>query len=346
MGLLPTCNTALRLPSLMLVVLLFMILQLVLLRGTVVPRPMTLLPSNNATTLLLPNNTTILLPYTTTTSTTLPTPKVFAFMTEPRCIASVPFVLQNALDKLPTSFPVVLFHSHHNADCVRRWLDESSGLARARRSGRLVVRQEHAMDPRATRIYHHGNWNNVLYTNATFWRSLYEFGDTALTIQADTVICDNDSANGYTPPWNTNFLGGVSWAVGVQPTNETNTYHLNGGLSIRNLDWTIGCLQSKTSQDLTVPEDNVFCNCTGGLQNVTVVDAMTFSSDNGHTMCFTWNDERICPWGVHKPWMRRELGNYTELVQYCPDVEQLRRLLHSRPTRLVRRPAVRTSTTV
>ena len=81
------------------------------------------------------------------------TPAVFAFMTEPRCLAAVPFVLKNALDKLPPSFPVVFFHSNHNANCVKRWLNETPALWQAEQTGRLIIALESHMDPDAKHIY-------------------------------------------------------------------------------------------------------------------------------------------------------------------------------------------------
>uniref|UniRef100_A0A7S3KZM5 DUF5672 domain-containing protein n=1 Tax=Amphora coffeiformis TaxID=265554 RepID=A0A7S3KZM5_9STRA len=260
-------------------------------------------------------------------------PAVFAFMTEPRCLAAVPFVLKNALDKLPPSFPVVFFHSSHNAKCLERWLNETPALWQAHETGRLIVELESHMDPNAKKIYEGSNWNNVLFTNITFWEGLRQYGNTALTIQADTLICaDGNSSNpyNYTPPWDANYLGGISWVKDVLPSNASNTNHLNGGLSIRNLDWVISCLQQ--SKNFSDPEDNLFGNCKGGVNNVSVVDAMSFSSDNGYTMCFDWDGHRQCPWGVHKPWerpSRRRPAQYRELVSYCPDIEKLQVLLRT-----------------
>lgn len=263
-------------------------------------------------------------------------PAVFAFITEPRCLKAVPFVLENVLRKLPSSFPVVFFYSDHNVVCVERWLNETTVLAQARQSGRLIIEKETTMDPEKKAIYSASNWNNKLYTNVTFWESLYQYGTTALTFQADSIICANDTSMPYTPLWNVNYLGGISWQKNIQPSTSSNTYHLNGGLSIRNLDWVISCLKNTT--DFSKPEDDIFCNCKGGAQDVSILDAMEFSSDNGNTKCFTWQGTRRCPWGVHKPWMQR--GNdYNELVDYCPDIEILHRLLT--PDRPPRRSSIR-----
>jgi hypothetical protein len=172
--------------------------------------------------------------------------------------------------------------------------------------------------------YSPGSWNNVMYSNITFWESLRSYGDTVLTIQADTLICSTKS-----PPWQANYLGGIS-DHSTPPVNESqmNSQHLNGGLSIRNLDWTISCLKNYTGKPTV--EDTLFNRgCSDGAKSVSRKDAWAFSSDNGWTMCFDWQGERVCPWGVHKPWTTfgQPMGSnsYEELVRYCPDIELLRK---------------------
>jgi hypothetical protein len=122
-------------------------------------------------------------------------------------------------------------------------------------------------------------------------------------------------------------LGGISWVNDVSPSNASNTYHLNGGLSIRKLDWVISCLRQRQPEYFSRVEDDIYSDCTGGGDAVSIVDAMAFSSDNGHTMCFSWQGHRHCPWGVHKPWSRGRGNDYRELVSYCPHIEKLERLL-------------------
>lgn len=279
-----------------------------------------------------PQEEILLLADTTSTET-----KVFAFMTEPRCIASAPFVLENALKNLPSSFPVVLFYSKHNHKCVKQWINQSQLLSVAHQTGRFQIEEQSSMDPKSRNIYSPTNWNNLLYTSIDFWKYLRKFGNTALTIQSDTLICSDVATKNvsyllhrnirtFSPLWEANFLGGVSWTDNVQPSSMANTHHLNGGLSVRKLDWVLKCLEDKKSENFTTPEDDIFCNCTGGVHSVSVVDAMNFASDNGHTKCFDWDGSRHCPWGVHKPWKRR-WGNLTELMQYCPDIKTLHQLL-------------------
>lgn len=152
------------------------------------------------------------------------------------------------------------------------------------------------------------------------------------------------------------YIGGISEGrpTGQWRLNETNTHHLNGGLSIRSLDRIISCLQNYTGRQLA--EDAVFNTCNYG--NVTIGDAMAFASDNGKTMCFDGPDgDRKCPRvsdgdvkvnagvmvvvivsltcfqryqkGVHKPWTMG-IGRgppIRELIAYCPDIQVLANLL-------------------
>lgn len=254
-------------------------------------------------------------------------PRMFALMTEPRCIDAVPFVLTNALEMLPQSYPVVYIHANGNAECVKRWLVENPSLAEAAKSGRLVHFVDSHMDRKIQFSPHaRNNWNNVMFTNITFWESLKVYGDTVITIQADTLICSKGDLPSH---WkNANYLGGPSQARLMQnpSRNETNTYHLNGGLSLRNLDWVVRCLKNYTGKP--GGEDTVFNTCEDGAKVASIYDAMSFSSDCGFTMCFNhWNEKgrRVCPWGVHKPWnLGRSRGPpIRELVLYCPDIQTL-----------------------
>lgn len=243
----------------------------------------------------------------------------FALMTEPRCVAAAPFVLQNALERLPSSVKVIFLHSQENSACVRQWLNRKH-LELAYAAGRLVVSEDSRITTSKGKIYSPTNWNNQLYRNATFWQGLKVYGDVVLTIQSDTLICSTD-----VPPWNATYLGGISWLdQPLRASNQTNSYHLNGGFSIRQLDWMIHCLQNMKNEGI---EDNIMNSCIGGREKVTVLEAMAFSSDNGNTKCFDWKGQRLCPWGVHKPWVKTKFpegDEYLELVTYCPEIEALK----------------------
>jgi hypothetical protein len=248
--------------------------------------------------------------------------KPFALMTEARCLNATPFVLQNAIEMLPENIKVVLLHANENKGCISEFIQENPILNHANSSGRFIhTVDSHIRGEKNYKVPHHysSHWLSIMYTNATFWKGMKLYGNLVLTIQADTLIC----SLGF-PNWNLNYIGGISygrptdkWAV-----NDTNTLHLNGGLSIRNLDWMISCLEDYNFTNSRLAEDAVFNTCDLG--NIKIGEAMAFASDSGHTMCFNdWKGDRICPWGVHKPWV---LGvgrgpPIRELVRYCPDIQ-------------------------
>jgi hypothetical protein len=268
----------------------------------------------------------------------------FVLITEPRCLASTPFVIQNALTKLPGTFKVVLLHSHYNDACVQRWIREHHDLHQAQAIGRLIARIDDEMTPFIEWVkYKPTSWNTRLYVNDTWWEDLWRYGDSVLTMQSDTIICSSDHT---LVPWHTvNWLGGVSFAHNtIQPSPIKNVYHLNGGFSLRRMDWIIACIRSNRRGAMV--EDSLFNSCDLGFTKIlpnmthntahdirpaTIVDAMAFASDCGHTMCVDWEDERICPYGVHKPWLVGEehTKDYQELLDYCPEITTLRRLQHN-----------------
>merc|ERR1712038_526899 len=57
-------------------------------------------------------------------------------------------------------------------------------------------------------------------------------------------------------------------------------------------------------------------------QPIRHIDALNFSSDNGWTGCFDYNRERLCPFGVHKPWIQKGITfeALNEIISYCPDI--------------------------
>mmetsp|Transcript_31265 Transcript_31265/g.47926 ORF Transcript_31265/g.47926 Transcript_31265/m.47926 type:complete len:362 (-) Transcript_31265:1214-2299(-) len=285
-------------------------------------------------------------------------PRMFALLTDPRCIDAIPFVLENALDMLPESYKVVYFYATSTEECVKQWIQNSQTLAHAATSGRLVAQVDANISPhpksgnKNMRQHNHKNWNNVMYTNITFWESLKVYGDSVLTIQADTYICQK----GDLPlRWKTiNYLGGMSKVDVHIPNywNATNTHFLNGGFSIRRLDWVVGCLLNYTKGPHG--EDTVFNMCPNGTDSVQILDAMAFSSDGGYTVCFDYpvaeqdktgdgatssnvdtntaaaagdrySHGRRCPYGVHQPWRlgRARGSKLKEVVDYCPGIQTL-----------------------
>jgi len=257
--------------------------------------------------------------------TTLPTTvsrskpaQMFALMTESRCRQSTILVLRNVAKKLASNVPILLYHGEHNAACTTAMVRSDHELASLRQTGRLIIKEDDRID-NGTQLYDSNNWNNRLYKNVDFWEEVRAYGTYVLTIQHDTLICSD------APPPLKKFIGGITSpkkkSPGVSPSTNFNRHYLNGGLSVRNVKWVIDCLQDRVAP---IVEDAHYNKCDNGISSVTILEAMSFSSDNGFTNCFDWEGKRRCPWGVHKPWMRAESKDYKELVEYCPEIESLK----------------------
>ncbi len=290
---------------------------------------------------------------TTTTATTSMnfTNYAFALMTEPRCYAATPFVLENALTHLPDTFKVVVFYSLQHDTCMKNFVTNSTVLQQAHAKGRLILRHDIPMQANigGARRYNPKSWNNQLYSDPKWWESLLSYGQVVLTLQSDTLLCSSSAVEKQ--PWHrvVNLLGGISGQargkIGTPPdiatlnaSHQTNRYHLNGGLSMRRIPWIVSCLKKYKGRPQV--EDRLFHHCVveqDHAQNVsdaatatTIFDAMAFASDSGHTLCFDWEGQRQCPWGVHKPWAaipyNHRDAEYEELVQYCPDIRELQNL--------------------
>ena len=232
-----------------------------------------------------------------------------------RCRHSTITVLLNAARMLPSSVPIVVYHGKVNAGCMTSMIQSTPALTALQQSKRVTLKQ-HAGINAGNHIYTSQNWNNKLFTNVAFWENVRKYGAYALTVQHDTLICS------HRPPPLANYIGGISFAS-PQASTLPIIYHLNGGLSVRNIDWTIKCIRNAKSSN-NKGEDHYFNACSGGRFNVSILDAMAFSSDNGHTNCFDWAGQRRCPWGVHKPWVHASKSDYNELLTYCPEIATLK----------------------
>jgi hypothetical protein len=178
-------------------------------------------------------------------------------------------------------------------------------------------------------IYSPTHWRNQLFANATWWRSFN--ADWILTIQCDTIICRSEE-----PILKYGYLGGPSYPDQRfrQDIDLPYNGHLNGGFSIRNVSWTIKCLESRDKGDV---EDSTFSSCyQSDPEKATYKEAISFASDNGWTGCFDGSDEkRVCPYGysiklifmyrLHKFWSKSELTTkeYDELLDKCPGSRDL-----------------------
>lgn len=239
-----------------------------------------------------------------------PPKKYFFLYSEPRCYAAIPHVIKNALSQY--NYSLVFLYSDENKDCLHSIIKNDPTLQHWFNNERIITVYEKTMDS-SHPIYNPTSWNNKLYTSESFWTSMKKYGNYAITVQSDTLICKNEM-----PDLDVDFIGGISY-ISPSPSSDTFKKMLNGGLSIRNIDWCIKCIRSNTRDHV---EDSLFNKCPR--KPVSVVTALSFASDNGTTKCFTWKNKRICPWGVHKPW--KSMKQYKELENNCPGLKTLQSL--------------------
>jgi hypothetical protein len=196
-------------------------------------------------------------------------------------------------------------------------------------------------------------WYSKMLTNASFWKAISMETPYALTLQSDTLLCRPFPTQEFISR-NESFLGGISGfkreaarqiPVIVNPQDDSHSTnmkykHLNGGLKLRNIAWTIECIRQYNDMNPNGwSEDSLYRHCReseiNGTVHINEVQAYSFASDNGITLYYTLppmgrngsdgGERRHCPVGVHKPWVKgvKKWGTnaYRELVEYCPGLD-------------------------
>lgn len=278
-------------------------------------------------------------------------PAITAVFVEIRCHSGISLVLQQAIAHFglqSIDFRIVVWHATQNQLYIQGLVAANSILNESFETQQLKLRlfrpQDYGTSTQSKNIYSGTFWYQRLLTSESFWQDESIETPLVVTMQSDTLICrPPDMELLRTSP----FLGGVSGftknsttnvgaadalkkvKVGINPRNAPTQSFLNGGFSLHNVSWTIDCI--KTYGTLKVKgwvEDDLFNFCRQQIQGsmpVTEVEAYSFASDNGVTLCFDVEGRRRCPFAVHKPWQNK--GNrYDELVASCPEVERLERL--------------------
>eukprot|EP00040_Diaphanoeca_grandis_P043821 m.10392 g.10392 ORF g.10392 m.10392 type:complete len:321 (-) comp8271_c0_seq1:149-1111(-) len=270
----------------------------------------------------------------------VPNPIFTAIYVEPRCHAALGLVLRTTLSNLD-GYPVVLWHTVRNAKYVIGVI-RSDPLIRKYWEHKLLTL--HSFDPKmygSTRtnniseplsdkaLYHGDFWYQRLITMAPFWNTIKT--PFMVNVQSDTLICNK-------PPLDiiskSTFIGGISgfnskgrFKVADDPKENTLTpSHMNGGFSVHSVEWSLKCI-ALDSKHFYV-EDTLWNKCRDTIDTpgVPEADAYRIASDNGITACFTFKGERLCPFGVHKPWNKASATAWTELQQTCDGLSELKAL--------------------
>ena len=270
-----------------------------------------------------------------------------ALLVEVRCTRTLPLVLKQAVKFLRDYDKFLIIHSAKNRQYIKEIIRSDPNLQQLLVVQQLQMRQvneTHYGNTNAGNQYNPDYWYSRMMTDSNFWKSIQT--PYVITLQSDTLICRPFLVNEFLHELNVSFIGGLSKSsrmntgrkivVYPDPNHSLLDDHLNGGFSLRNVAWTIQCIEeSRHSRRVKQGgEDNFFRSCrqmnATGTVHTSQLQAYSFASDNGWTMCFniTQNRERICPFGVHKPWTTRnpKSQEYVELAQNCPGLDQLKQL--------------------
>ncbi|KAJ3360044.1 hypothetical protein HDU91_004720 [Kappamyces sp. JEL0680] len=243
-----------------------------------------------------------------------------AFMVEPVYrMEAIVFSLENALDMLPLDWQVIAIMPVASTSHLKQFCGKPRNQQDCK-TGRFVHQILPEYDWNDKDIYNGKHWRNQLFLSPTFWKSFD--ADWVLTIQSDTVLCKKGE-----PPL-VNYIGGPTFVDIHKDNAEIYSGHMNGGLSVRNIEWALTCLERKKGQQEC--EDFVYGGCFNEDKKLhRFVDVVAFATDNGYTGCIDRDGKRTCPYGMHKPWAKRGTlteSEYNELMDSCPPIKELAKL--------------------
>lgn len=283
-----------------------------------------------------------------------------AIIVETRCHSALSVVLLGAVRNLGPEVLIVVMHSSQNELFIRGVIQSFPVLMEWFQGDRLVLHQIRetkwglkfplkGQEKNWIKIpfkYSPDYWYSKMFVNVAFWAQFET--PYVLTLQSDTLLCRSFPTKDLIKQ-NVSFTGGASDMTSVGNSNKWKNYivppdpewnstlrreHLNGGMSLRNIQWVTSCIKKYGGKGGGWAEDSLYRFCRTndilGTVHETQIGAYTFSSDNGHTMCFTSpSGERICPLGVHKPWSRgaKKPNQYMELKRNCKGLAALQTLV-------------------
>jgi len=267
-----------------------------------------------------------------------------AILVEVRCTRTLPLVLKHAVKNLRDNDQFLIIHSAVNRQYIEDFIQSDPDLQKLLVVQQLQMREVNETNYGDTDVknqYRPDFWYSRMMIDSNFWKSIKTA--YAITLQSDTLICRPFLANEFLHESNVSYIGGLSEASPTDPDpNKILKFeHLNGGLSLRNVAWTIQCIEKyKGANLLLAGEDTFFAYCRlhniPGTVHTSQQQVYSFASDNGWTLCFntTQHGERICPFGVHKPWVQKHWNTpaFFELAQNCPGLDHLMLLSAGPPT--------------
>lgn len=188
---------------------------------------------------------------------------------------------------------------------------------------RVKVRHFVPKNVRIANKYHPRYWYSVFMSDPNLWASLPS--KYVLVFQADTLVCRPIDIQ-IMEQKSLDYVGGPSlryqnklYDVKTMNLDSPSTFFMNGGIALHRKEWTLQCARFHRRSYLN--EDAKWNRCRR--KHVLVRDALAFGSDNGFSGCFTYNQTRICPSVVHKPWVFSTASSLEEMKGSCPRLEAL-----------------------
>ena len=254
-----------------------------------------------------------------------------AVTVDTRCHAGLSIAVTSMLRFLPLAAFVTVWQNDDMKPYVNTTIASSPALRAQAELGRLRTHTYSfpALESLTTNLYGPDHFYNRLLTSAAFWRQPQT--DWVLIFQSDTIVCRAaplDLLLRY--PYlggPSGFVGSDAWVARRSPLgmdspglkHDVNLpeeprsgfapvdMHMNGGLSIHNVTWSLGCIE-RYHDAFKFVEDDLWNHCRfeQGVQ-VAERDMYAFASDNGLTGCFTaplatggtGASQRVCPWGAN-----------------------------------------------
>lgn len=213
-----------------------------------------------------------------------------AVIVEPRCHKALALSVLSIHHVLP-DWPIALYHSKANLEYAKTELKEVPNMIYK------LLPQDNLTIP---------DYNDLM-TSLTFYDEWKEY-EYMLIFQTDTLLFPQS------PFQIEHFLGydyiGAPWSWAPEQKGG------NGGLSLRRIQTMRRCLVVYPyPRGRGINEDSFFSNLP--IQYPPRTIAKQFSVES---------DFYPCPFGIHKPWWYMDGYHWSNLIEFAPQLQQLRRL--------------------
>jgi Protein of unknown function (DUF5672) len=224
-------------------------------------------------------------------------PSYTAIIVEPREHPALEFVLTNVMANLDPVWTIIVFHGNKNEEFVRS----------------IIERNFHAEATRIKMInLHVDNLTIAEYNKLFYTKSFYDHipSETFLVFQTDSALCSKFKHN-INEFLKYDYVGAPwKWSQHIG----------NGGLSLRKKSKMLEVLEKCPMDDTAKPEDVFF---SSGCDAVTLLKP---DSNTARNFSVETIPNETGTFGIHKPWVYLESGDYNMLRSECPEMEQVKML--------------------